>query len=597
MHDPIQQADAFVGDPDQESGGLSRRSFLGKSATLGAVGLMAGWTPAFVIQPAEAAASSCPAPAGFPAGLELYRRAFRNWSGEIAADDLWSCAPRTNEEVLAVVNWAWQNGFKVRPRGMGHNWSPLLLKGGENCESRIVLVETSRYLTRVRIDAQGEFGLFSAQTGVTMEALLKQLERVKLGFVATPAPGDLTLGGVLAIDGHGTGIPAQGESRLPGQSYGSLSNSIVALTAVVWDGAAGKYVLKTFRRDDPACAPFLVHLGRAFIVEATLQAGVNKRMRCQSYVNIPASEMFAAAGSGGRTFDSFLQKSGRAEAIWFPFTDKPWLKVWTPTPRCPFGARAVNGPFNYPFSDNIPKALSDLLAAINTGHPELTPLLGKLQYDLVVGGMALTLGYDLWGWSKDLLLYIKPSTLRVTANGYAVLTRRRDVQRVINEFYLQYQTMVAAYRANGHYPMNGPVEIRVSGLDQPGESIVPGAQVPSLSAIRPRPDQPEWDTAIWLDILSLPGTPQANAFYHEFEAWLFDHFSGDYASLRVEWSKGWGYSPAAAWDEPTVVDQLVAQSLRQGLVADNDWDSAVRQLNEADPHRLFSSPLLDRLMP
>ncbi|MCT1148062.1 twin-arginine translocation signal domain-containing protein, partial [Pseudomonas aeruginosa] len=55
MHDLIQHADAFVGDPDQESGGLSRRSFLGKSATLGAVGLVAGWTPAFVIQPAEAA--------------------------------------------------------------------------------------------------------------------------------------------------------------------------------------------------------------------------------------------------------------------------------------------------------------------------------------------------------------------------------------------------------------------------------------------------------------------------------------------------------------------------------------------------------------
>ncbi len=71
MHDLIQHADAFVGDPDQESGGLSRRSFLGKSATLGAVGLVAGWTPAFVIQPAEAAASSCPALAGFPAGLEL----------------------------------------------------------------------------------------------------------------------------------------------------------------------------------------------------------------------------------------------------------------------------------------------------------------------------------------------------------------------------------------------------------------------------------------------------------------------------------------------------------------------------------------------
>ncbi|MGC3654958.1 cholesterol oxidase substrate-binding domain-containing protein, partial [Pseudomonas aeruginosa] len=80
---------------------------------------------------------------------------------------------------------------------------------------------------------------------------------------------------------------------------------------------------------------------------------------------------------------------------------------------------------------------SDLQAAINTGHPELPPLLGKLQYDLVVGGIALTLGYDLWGWSKELLLYIKPSTLRVTATGYAEVTRRRDVHREINEFSLQ----------------------------------------------------------------------------------------------------------------------------------------------------------------
>ncbi|PHJ07482.1 hypothetical protein A5N81_30590 [Pseudomonas aeruginosa] len=98
MHDPIQQADAFVDDPDQESGGLSRRSFLGKSATLGAVGLVAGWTPAFVIQPAEAAASSCPAPAGFPAGLELYRRAVPAPGGGICARGLLRCPPAPPQE-------------------------------------------------------------------------------------------------------------------------------------------------------------------------------------------------------------------------------------------------------------------------------------------------------------------------------------------------------------------------------------------------------------------------------------------------------------------------------------------------------------------
>lgn len=52
-----------------------------------------------------------------------------------------------------------------------------------------------------------------------------------------PTSGDLTLGGVPAIDGHSTNISVQGESRLLGQSCGSLSNGIAASTTVVWDGA------------------------------------------------------------------------------------------------------------------------------------------------------------------------------------------------------------------------------------------------------------------------------------------------------------------------------------------------------------------------
>ena len=211
--------------------------------------------------------------------------------------------------------------------------------------------------------------------------------------------------------------------------------------------------------------------------------------------------------------------------------------------------------------------------------------------------MALTLGYDLWGWSKDLLLYIKPSTLRVTANGYAVLTRRRDVQRVINEFYLQYQTMVAAYRANGHYPMNGPVEIRVSGLDQPGESIVPGAQVPSLSAIRPRPDQPEVGHG------DLAGHPQPAR--HSAGQRLLPRVRGlavrplqrrlRLAAGGVE--QGLGLQPHRRLGRADGGRPVGGAVATPGLVADNDWDAAARQLNEADPHRLFSSPLLDRLMP
>ena len=55
-----------------------------------------------------------------------------------------------------------------------------------------------------------------------------------------PAPGDLTVGGVMATGAHGSAIPATGETPLPGQSYGSLSNLILSLTAAAWSPSHGR---------------------------------------------------------------------------------------------------------------------------------------------------------------------------------------------------------------------------------------------------------------------------------------------------------------------------------------------------------------------
>ena len=66
-----------------------------------------------------------------------------------------------------------------------------------------------------------------------------------------PAPGDLTVGGVLAIDGHGTAVPKTGETKPAGHTYGSISNLVQQLTAVVWDSATSSYVLRTYPRRHP----------------------------------------------------------------------------------------------------------------------------------------------------------------------------------------------------------------------------------------------------------------------------------------------------------------------------------------------------------
>ncbi|WP_329110648.1 FAD-binding protein [Micromonospora sp. NBC_01699] len=533
-------------------------------------------------------------PPGFPTDIAVYREAYRNWAGEIRATGMWTCVPRTAADVVTVVNWAYEHGFTVRPRGYRHTWSPLTVPDGADAE-RVILVDTTRELTAMAIVSTAPAAV-RVQTGASMEDLLTFLEQHGLGVTNTPAPGELTVGGVLAINGHGTSVPADGEIRTPGHTYGTLSNLILSVTAVVWDAATDGYVLRTFDRADPACTALLTHVGRAFLTEVTLRVGANQNLRCVSSVDIPASELFAPPGSGARrTLASFVATAGRVEAIWFAFTGHPWLKVWSVSPQRPLTSRPVFTPYNYVFSDNVPEPVAVLAEQLLNGAWALAPTFGRVQYTTAAAGLTATLATDLWGPSKNLLLYVKPTTLREHANGYAVHTSRNSIQRVVSEFAGFYERQLAAYQARGEFPVTGQVEIRVAGLDRATDVGVPGAEPPALSAARPRADHPEWDVVVWFDVLTFSSAPGAHRFYREMEWFFFANYSGTYAGCRVEWSKGWGYTDTAAWAEPSMLGSTVPESYRQG--PDPTWDRAVAALDAYDPHRLFSNPFLDLLLP
>ncbi|MGV9497957.1 cholesterol oxidase substrate-binding domain-containing protein [Streptomyces sp. NPDC003642] len=564
--------------PSQDPGWTRRGFLLSAAAALAAV-------PGLPADPAEAAAEL----PGFPPDVALYRSAYRNWVGEITADGLWACAPNGPDQVVAVVNWAWRHGWRVRARGAAHGWSPLTVTEGTPSGAPVLLVDTAPHLTDLALRGPGEV---RAGTGVTLEALLTFLEEHGLGVTAAPAPGVLTLGGALAVDAHGTAVPARDERRLPGHTYGSLSNLVLSLTAVVWDERAGSYVLRTFHRDEADCAALLTHLGRSLVTEVVLRTGTNTNLRCVSRTDIPAGELFAAPGSGARrTFASFLQEAGRVEAIWFAFTEHPWLKVWSLSPTRPLTSRKVTRPYNYPFSDNVPAPVAELVGRMTSEAAwYLAPLLGTAQYEAAALGLVATLSADLWGPSKNTLLYLKPTTLRVHANGYAVLTSREGVQRVVAEFAAFYRERLTAYAARGSFPVNGSVEIRVTGLDDPGDAGVAGARPPLLSALRPRADRPEWDTAVWLDVLTLPGTPDAEAFLRELERFLLRAFDGGFALTRVEWSKGWAYTDEGVWSDAEVLDAVVPAAVGEAA-----WAEADAVLDRLDPHRVYGNAFLDRL--
>ncbi|EHN09705.1 FAD/FMN-containing dehydrogenase [Patulibacter medicamentivorans] len=529
-------------------------------------------------------------PFDLPAGIAVERRRFENWSGEIVHESVWTAAPRDAEEVLRLVRWAARRGWRLRARGHDHTWAPFAVAPGV-AVGRTLLVDTTRHLTGIRV-VTGARPRVNAQAGAAMEAILGALAEAGLGLTAVPAPGDLTIGGVLAVGGHGTGIPAVGEQRRDGASYGSISNLVLSLRAVVWDGAQGRYVLRRFHRDDPAIAPLLVNLGAAFVVDVVVRAVRDVPLRCESFLDIPIEELLApTAGGGRRTLSSFLDRAGRAEIIWYPGTKSPWLKVWTPMRVRPQESRRVEAPYNYPFSDQMPRPVTDLIARAAIAPGGLGRVLGQVMHGATAVGLEATRSSDLWGRSKDTLLYVRPTTLRVTANGYALLTRRENVQPVLARVLAELRRAESA----GAPALLGPTEVRVTGLDHPGDCGRDGAVAPALSALRPRPDHPEWDVAIWLDLLTIPGAPGAIARMVAFERWLLAAFDPGEVGVRVEWSKGWGYARKGAWRSRHVLERVIPASFDAGG-GRGGWRPTVDALTRLDPHGIFRSPLLDRLL-
>jgi hypothetical protein len=319
------------------------------------------------------------------------------------------------------------------------------------------------------------------------------------------------------------------------------------------------YTLQTFTRSDPDAKAFLTHLGRALLVDATLQVVDNYNLRCQSFTNIGWQTLFAAPGAGpssGSAFADYLAMSGRVEVIWFPFSDNPWIHVWSVEPTQPSGSVNADHPYNYPFADHVPDVLQLFIKKILAGLPSVTPEFGKAAALITANGLDGKNSFgindpsyqppsrDIWGPSKNTLLYIQDTTLRVTANGYAVQMKKADVQQAVSDFANYFNRLLTSYAKNGQYPINSAVEIRVTALDDPSQVGVAHAESPVISALSMDAVavQNGWDVALWLDVLTIPGTASSNQFYVDLETWILARFSGTSAQVLPEWSKGWAYT-------------------------------------------------------
>jgi len=132
---------------------------------------------------------------------------------------------------------------------------------------------------------------------------------------------------------------------------------------------------------------------------------------------------------------------------------------------------------------------------------------------------------------EEYLLDAKPATLQVTANRYAILTNRGSIRRVVSDFYTGYPNLVNQDAANGQYPTKGPTEFRVTGLDQTSDIVMSEAKQSQLGSCDL--DRPTRMELCSLDrCLTIPGTPYANRFCTQLEAWMQSNYTGPYGAVR-----------------------------------------------------------------
>lgn len=552
-----------------------------------AVGLglaAAAWVQVGTITRAEASPGEVPR--GFPAAVDLHRAVFENWDKTISTDRLWTSTVRSPDEVAQIANWAAGAGYRLRPRGCGHNWSPLVAEDDTSASAKVVLIDTSQ-LDAMRMDSPERVRV---QGGAQMEALLRYLARQGRSLIGAPAPGDVTVAGVLAVNGHGTNLPRRGETVPEGATYGTLSNTVVEITAVVWNPASRAYELRTFQRSEADAGALLVSLGRTVVTEVVLQTVPNYHLRCRNITSIHQEVLFAAPQEAGeQSLSALVDKHGRVGLIWFAMTSYPWIQAWDVEPKRPRGSRPVFGPYNYPFADNLPDAVASIIARMTRGSWSLTPTATATQFSVAAAGLTASGARDMWGEARCFLNFVKPTTLKVSAGSHVVLTSRAQVQRVVHEFTRHYLRLIEQFKGEGFYPANNTCEIRITGLDHPQDTGIPGAQQALLSAAAPVPGRPDLDTAVWLDVLNLPGSPRTDALFAGLERW-FTTLPAEWGVARPEWAKRFATSAQGPWTDAATLSTWIPQQVP-------GFRRAAATFDRLDPHGIFRAPLHDRLMP
>jgi L-gulono-1,4-lactone dehydrogenase len=290
--------------------------------------------------------------------LSLGGRKWSNWAGnQHAAPADWE-KPKSEHDVVDAILEAGRARKKVRVLGKGYSFSPLVPTEDE-------IIDATR-MDDCSVDPGNK--TVTAGPGAQIDDLQRALGKKNLCLETAPVIPWVTVGGVLGTGVHGTGkghgtladlvvqarvIDASGTPHVvPGPQSGGISDEWRALGCNL--GALGVVTEVTFKAVD------------LFNLEA--------KDDTQNYWL--QDTMLSIAG-----LRSLLQEAPYVSALWWPTTERCWVKKWKRTDAAP-----THGQAQY-FLDQLGVWLGagpvTKIGKALAKHPEWTPIFAAMVFDQI----------------------------------------------------------------------------------------------------------------------------------------------------------------------------------------------------------------------
>jgi L-gulono-1,4-lactone dehydrogenase len=218
------------------------------------------------------------------------RSSWQNWSGDERCAPAAFERPATEEELVAAVVRAGEEGHRVKVAGSGHSFTAAACTDGH-------LVALDRYADVVAVDHAT--ARVTVQAGITLRALNEALAGCGL---ALPNLGDIdaqTVSGAIATSTHGTGA-----------TLGGLATQVVAMRLVT---AAGDVLDLSPTSDPAAFTAAQVGLG-------ALGAVSTVTLQCVPAFELHAVEAMERIDEVLEDLDAHVDGNDHFEVYWVPHT-------------------------------------------------------------------------------------------------------------------------------------------------------------------------------------------------------------------------------------------------------------------------------------